>query len=283
MGFIGWLLYIFLGIIFFFIISFINNRYQVTKLEKLGISVLLLLLVSGFFKRLGFDFNNDIFIIFIFVLITDIIYSSYFIDQDFFDKSKGNITYYVILLIIVFIINQEFINNVEEVFLTGSDYRLIIWFLIFIFIYKFIDKYQVLKRDESVEKKYMSKESVLVSYTKLRYRYKEVCTYKNKDIENIVYALMIFNNNKRSEILRKYDYFMFRLNGNSRKLGIMQIESKKFITDTDSIDLSYKKLEKLVGKKITSNTKIDVVDLLKNYCKKDYIEVKYIFDIIKKF
>jgi len=283
MGIIGWMMYILLGIIFFFIISFIDNKYNISKLEKMVISIFFMLLVSGFFSKLGFGFNKDIFIIFIFVLITDIIYSSYFIDQDFFDKQKGNISYYVILLIVAFIINQEFINDVEQVFLTGEDFRLIVWFLLFIFLYKFIDKYHLLKKEDPNTIKYMSNESILISYTKMKLAYNDVCNNKNKDIENIIYSLLIFNNNKRSKILRDYDYFMFRLNGNPRKLGIMQIESKKFITDTDSILLAYKKIEKIVGKKITASTKINITDVLKNYCKDDYHEVKYIFDIIRKF
>ena len=53
---------------------------------------------------------------------------------------------------------------------------------------------------------------------------------------------MIYRNSKRSKILRNYDYFMFRMNGKVRKLGIMQVETKRFISDIESIDLVYKKI-----------------------------------------
>ena len=279
MGIIGWMMYILLGIIFFFIISFINNRYDITKIEKLVLSIILLMIVAGIFSRLGLHFNSDIFLIFVFLLITDIIYSSYFTSKDFFDKSEGNISYYVVLILLGYFINQEFINQVESVFLTGEDFRLVLWFLVLIFIYNFCNKYNLFKNIKNDEVKYMSKESILVNYTKLKYKYMDVCNYKNKDIENIIYSIMIYQNNKRSKLLRNYDYFMFRLNGNPRKLGIMQVETKKFISDSDSIDLVYKKIEKLYNNK----SKISSLEVLKSYCKDYYSEVKYIFDTIKKF
>ena len=67
-------------------------------------------------------------------LIGRVFYNSYILEQDFFSKEDKNIYYYILLIIIGFIINQEFINRVEEVFLTGEDLRLIIWLLVIIYL-----------------------------------------------------------------------------------------------------------------------------------------------------
>jgi len=278
MGFIGWIFYIFLGLLYFFILNIIEKKYNITKIHKLVISLILMLIVSGFCFRLAIKYTSDIFLSFFFLLIVDIIYNSYFIERDFFDKNEKNITYYVILIFIAFIINQEFINKVNEVFLTGEDFRIILWFLSIIFIYNFVKEKNIVSNVTLNKDKYMSSNSIIVSYAKLKYKYSDICNYEKKDINNLMYTIMIFENSKRSRLLRSYDYFMFRINGNKRKLGIMQVESKKFISDSESIDIVHKKIEKIYN----SKTKNKCDEVLKNYSKKDYDYLKYIFDIIRK-
>ena len=63
----------------------------------------------------------------------------------------------------------------------------------------------------------------------------------------------------------------------------MQIESNKFITDSESILITYKKLLKLYEKEKSSRKKNKEEEIIKNYCKGYSDDVIYIFDIIKKF
>ncbi|MBQ6323879.1 MAG: hypothetical protein IJI22_03500 [Bacilli bacterium] len=278
MGFIGWIFYIILGIIYFIVLSFIEKKYEITKIQKLIMSLILMLVVSGFCFRIGINYTSDIFLAFIFLMIIDIIYNSYFIERDFFDKNEQNIKYYIILVIIGFIINQEFINQVNLVFLTGEDLRIILWSFVFIFMYSFFKEKSIFSNVTFNREKFMSSNSVVVSYAKLKYKYHDICNYSKKDIDNLMYTIMIFENSKRSKLLRRYDYFMFRLNGNKRKLGIMQVESGKFITDSESIEIVHKRIEKLY----TGKSKNKCYEVLKSYNKNDYEYLKYIFDIIKK-
>ena len=281
MGIFGWIFYIILGFIFFFILGFIKNRYAISKIEKLIISLILLMVVSGICFRIGIPYTKDIFLSFVFLLIFDIIYHSYFLERDFFNKDDDNVKYYLVLIFLGLFINYEFINEVSSVFLTGEDLRVVLWFLAIIFIYKFVKDRNIFGNKDIVNKK-MSTENILVNYAKLKYKYQDDCNYDNKELVNLLYAIMIFNNSKRSKTLRKYDYFMFRLNGNSRPLGIMQVNTKKFITDSESIDIVYKKLVKLSEKK-NSKTKININDVIKSYAKDDYLDIQYIFDIVNKF
>lgn len=285
MGLYGWIFYMLCGLMFFLIISIIDNKFSVTKIEKLVISIILMMIVGGYCFRLGINYSDNIFLIYVFLMIYDIIYNSYFIERDFFDKNEKNIEYYIVLIIVGFIVNQEFINNVTEVFLTGEDLRIVLWFLSLIFVYNFIQKKNILSNNKEIKDKYMSTQTVLVNYAKLKHRFYDSCDFSDKEISNIVFAIMIYENSKRSKILRNYDYFMFRLNGNKKKLGIMQVESDKFISDVESIEITYKKLEKLYNKKdskSTRNTKNKVYEVIEKYTDNpEYI--KYIFDIIKKF
>ena len=93
---------------------------------------------------------------------------------------------------------------------------------------------------------------------------------------------MIYQNHKRSPFLRKYDYFMFRLNGDSRPLGIMQVNSNQYISDIESIEITKKILEKNCYKNQKSKVMREIPEVLKDYSK-DSLSIQYIYDVIKKF
>ena len=283
MGLIGWIIYIVLGIILFIIINYIDIKYKINRREWLILSIIFMLVFAGILVRLGINYTSDIFLVFVFMMLADIFYNSYILEQDFFSKEDKNIYYYILLIIIGFIINQEFINRVEEVFLTGEDLRLIIWFLVIIYLYKFSISKNILSTNIKESTKFISKDSILISYVKLKEKYYEECNYDNEDISNIIYSIMIYENKKRSKLLRKIDNFNYKINGGIKKLGIMQVESKKFITDSESINITYKKITKLYdryNKKKDKNVSIKVLD---DYLKEESNNVKYIYEVIKKF
>jgi len=214
-------------------------------------------------------------------MIIDMVYCSYFSSLDFFDRNEKNIEYYTVLVLLAFIINQEFINKVSDVFLTGEDLRIVLWFLAFLFLYNLLRDKKVSDK-KAVNCKYMSQNNVIVSYAKLKSVYCDVLdsSKKNSDVRKILFSLMIYTNSKRSKLFRSFDYFLFNLSGSRRKLGIMQVNSNKFISDIDSINIVYRRLSKLYFKKRHGSKNI-IYDVIDEYgVEADYI--KYIFDIINK-
>ncbi len=282
MGVTCWLFYIFLGFLFFFILTFLENKYSITKIEKLVFSIIMLMISSGFCYKFSMKYTENIFLVFVFLLIVDVIYSSYFVEKDFFDRNEKNISYYVFLIFIGFVINQEFINQVNQVFLTGKDFRIILWFLSFIFLYSFFKDKKILSQ-VSNNKKQISPEYILIQYAKLKYRYYDECYSDIQNISNILYAIMIFQNSRRGKMLRNYDYLLFRLNGNKRCLGIMQIESSKFLTDCESIEVARKKVEKIYARKAKGKKNVSPQEVISSYDKENYLEILNIFDVIQKF
>lgn len=280
MGLLNWLFYILIGIILFFIVEFISTKYKISKLDKIVISIIMMIILSGFCFRIGIRFTENIFLIFVFMMVTDIIFNTYVLDNDFFDKDERRILYYIVLVILGFFINQEFINKVTDVFLTGSDMRIVVWLLVVIYLYSLIKNRNVFNNEsnKTKEKNFMSINSILNSYAKLKYLYYDDCDCDDRELSNMLYAIMIYENKKRNKIQRSYDNYIFRINGKKANLGIMQVESKKFITDSESINIVYKKLLKLYSKNDSNN--YSVIDSYYGY---DNKEVKYIFDIIKKF
>ena len=281
MGIMGWIFYIFIALVYFFVLRYLENHYEITKLERFIFSLILMLIMAGISFRYAIPYTSDIFLGFLFLMIIEMIYYIYFIEKDFFDKTYGNIKYYCLLIVIGFIINQQFINNVNKVFLTGEELRLILWIFTFIFIYKFICSRHIIVNNSVEKNTFMSKNSILVSYIKLKNKYYDECNYSDKNMSYMIYAIMIYENHKRSSFFRNIDYFLFRLNGVSKKLGIMQVNSKKYITDSESIEIVHKKLEKLKEK--YKGKKNSSLDILKDYCKDNYMDVKNIYEIIEKF
>ena len=276
MGIISWIYYLIIGLILFIIISYLQKKFKLTKLEQFIITNILLVTISGISNRLIINYNSDIFLSLAFLMIIDIIYQGYFLGRDFFDKEEANLKYYILLIIVGFLINQEFINRVNEVFLTGEDFRLIIWFLIIIYIYQFIKNKDIFSYKVK-EKHFLSEEGILIQYTKLKYRYPT--TYENDKLKKVLYSIMLYENHRRGKILRYFDNLKYRITGNPRKLGIMQVDSKKFITDAESIDIVYKKLDKLYNNK---NSKKTIPDLIKSYNKESAEDIMYIYNIIEK-
>ena len=108
MGLMGWIFYLFLGFVFFLIITFIDSKYKLTKIQKIIFSIILLMISAGICFNYAIKYVDNIFLSYVFLMIFDIIYVSYFLEKDFFDKEDSNINYYLILVICGFFINQEF-------------------------------------------------------------------------------------------------------------------------------------------------------------------------------
>ena len=278
MGLFGWILYIFCGVLFYFAIEFIGNKITLGKVDKIIFLNVFNIIVSGLLFRYSIRYTDNIFLVFVFVMLTDIIYNTYIVDRDFFDNDSGGIYYYIGLVITGFIINQEFINKVNNVFLSGNEFRLVLWLLIIVYFYNLFKNEKIFYRKDSNEKKVMSVNNILNNYAKFKYTYYDDCDHDNKVISNILYAIMIYEDNNKNKVRRNIDNFMFKINGKKNKLGIMQVESKKFISDSESIDIAYKKVLKIYN---STKTK-DINKLFDKYYGYNNEDVKYIYEIIKK-
>ncbi len=272
-----WFLYVVLGILLFGLVTYGVEKYNFTKSQNIILSMIYLLIIAGIFSRIGIaDFNENIFMIIVFELFCQLIYISYFLEKDFFNKEERYLTFYIFKIILAFIINQELINKVNDVFLSGEDLKIIVWLLIIVYLYQlFKDK----ETNNSIVKKdtVISRENIVVSFAKLKLIYDDDIAIEKESKKLVLYAIMIFNNYKRPKLFRKFDDILFRFNNKPRKLGIMQVISKKYINDYESIDIVSKKIEKLYEKK---NKDIDVIN---SYDKDNCKEICNIYEELKKF
>ena len=273
-----WIGYAILGIMLFIFLTYGEKKYQFRKRENFIFSIIYLLVLAGIFSRFGvYSFNDNIFMIVVSELFCQLIYISYFLEKDFFNKEDKYLMFYIGKIVVAFLINQELINKVSDVFLSGEDLKIIIWLVIIVYLYQFFGvrdniNSTSIKKDISI-----SKENIVMSFAKLKLIYGEDISFSDEDRKLVIYAIMIFNNYKRPKVFRKIDNILFKIDNKPRKLGIMQIMSKKYINDYESISSACKKIEKLYSK---SNDSFEVINL---YDKDNAKDIGYIYEELKKF
>ena len=281
MGIIGWILYLVFSMIGFLLLLFIDKKYQITKVDKIILSLLYLFLIAGLFYRLKWNYTESIFVIFIFFFVIDLIYHHTILDKDFFQKEERNVFYYVVLLILGFFFNQEFINRVNDIFLSGEEIRLLIWTGIIFFIYRFAKEKDIFNRVNVSNNQSINEESIMISYAKLKVQYHELLDSEDKDLQTLMYAFMIYYNNSRNKLFRQIDNLKMKIHGSKRRLGIMQVEVDHVISDSLSIEMALDKIKKTYKK--SSNKKNNIKDVIHIYDKENEKEIESIFDTLSKF
>lgn len=269
----NFILYAFLGVVLFFLINYFTSRYNFDKKDNIVFSLIFLIIVAGISYRIGLvNFNEDIFMIIFFESFIQLFYANYFFGSN---KTDKYISFYICKILLAFFINFEFINKVDDVFLVGDELKIIIWLLIIGYLYQFFNGNKTLK--SSIEKKSTSKEYIILSFAKFKIIYDDDIVMKDESKKLIIYSIMIFNNYMRPRFFRVFDNLIFKLNNKPRKLGIMQVMSKKYINDYDSIIFVIKKIEKLCDKVKTDR------DVFSLYDKDNAVMLCFIYDQLMKF
>ena len=280
MSILIWLNYCIFGLILFLLIYFFSEKYKIKKVDRLICSFIYLILLAGIF--IGWkEYIQNIFIVFIFTLVCDIICTSYLLEKDFFDQKDDKIVYYSILIVGGYILNHMYFIKVKSIFPTGDDLRIICFLLIILYGYRFIKGYQFLKDfDSQKENNFaMSDKNIMINYAKLKFEYIEELNVYPKKMQEILLAIMIYKNSKYPTFKRKIQNMKFKLIGKKQNLGIMQVETSKYISDVESIEIAEKKLEKINTSKAIKKSE----DVIAKYMGKEKEPVLLIYNTIKKY
>lgn len=283
MGILLLFLYLISSILLFFLINYVESKDRDNYINKVLVSVVYIIFLAGIFSTYGLDNKNDnIFLIVIFEFIIRLLYTSYVLEKNFFRINK----YWWMSLVGSYFVNYIFIRNVDNVFPSASEFRVVIWIFIFIYLYGYFKRYVTIRIDNDNWVYYKDRDYIVIKYAKFKNNYYNVVTTKYNVLKSLVYAIMVYENYHRSEILRRYDVFRFSLDNRQRKFGIMQVVSKNMLSDSESIRLSIKRLEKIYLK-LTKNKRDNnlVKGILKDYYKDNIIvdEVMNIYDEIRLF
>lgn len=277
------ILYLGFAIILFFILNYFQKFEDKTPSIMIIIPVIYIILISG----ISFVDTNCIYLVILMEMFIRIYYTKIILNQEELMNTNYYIQNYGLSIILAFIVTRCFIIKVDSIFPTASEWRMGIWFLIILFLYKTLNGVVTFKLEKQEQLNFkMKEEMIIVRYAKLKNSYSHLIKSKNKDFNSLIYAIMIFKDYHRSNFLRSIDKIRFRFTGKTMKMGIMQVETNKEISDEDSIKIVIKDLNK-IEKELSTNKKIKKQDLyhelLREYGFNNIDDVLNIYKTIKDF
>lgn len=285
MEFIVFISYILFAFLLFLFLNFLMKKFSLNKIEYILFSNIFLVVVASFASYFHLaTFCDNIFIIIVFEFLIRMLYTTYILEKDFFSKEEHQLILYLENIIVAYLLNQFIIRQVDMVFLNPEQLKFLLWVFIFIFLYHFLYqgrtsnfKMLVHKQQEIGDKK----QYIITQYAKMKQKYGNDIHVKG-NLRLLVYAIMIFENNRRPKFFRQLDYFRYQFDHIPKKQGIMQVDSKKIINDVESIEMVEKKLQ---TKKKTKKSDDSNARLLKRLGKKanEIEQIEKVYQVIEEF
>lgn len=287
MEFLVFISYVFFAFLLFMFLNFIVKRFSLTKIQYVlftNIFLVFLASVASYFHLNAFC--DDIFIIVIFEFLIRMLYTTYLLEKDFFSKEEGILPLYLGNVVEAYLLNQFIIRQVDMVFLNPEQLKFLLWVFIILFIYHFFHRQDMVSIQNSTKKFSIAERGqyIILQYAKMKQKYGKDISVQG-DMRFLIYAIMIFENYKRPSFFRQLDYFRYQFDHVPKKQGIMQVDSKKILSDIESIEFVEKKLEKLQERKKTKKNMINSLELLKGIGKtqEETILIEKIYQYLKEF
>lgn len=289
MEFLVFISYVFFSFLLFLFLNFFTKKFHLTKIEYVLFTNIFLVFLAGIAGYFRFSiFCDDLFIIVVFEFLIRMVCTTYLLEKDFFAKEEGVLQLYLCNVVVAYLLNQLIIRQVDMVFLDAEQLKFLLWVFIILFFYNFFYK----KKELSLTKEAISKrlelsdkkQYIITQYAKMKQKYGKNIHVKD-DMRFLIYALMIYENYKRPSIFRQIDYFHYQFDHIPKKQGIMQVDSKKILSDVESIEFIEKKFEKSQEKKKTKKNVINSSSLLKNIGKnkEEIVQIEKVYQYLKEF
>ena len=289
MEFLVFISYIVFSFILFLFLNFFVKKFHLTKIEYVLFTNIFLVFLAGIASYFRFiTFCDNLFIIVVFEFLIRMIYTTYLLEKDFFSKEEGVLPLYFGNVIVAYLLNQFIIRQVDMVFLNPEQLKFLLWVFIVLFFYHFFYKKKEISITKDVVQKGLElgdkKQYIISQYAKMKQKYGKYIHVKD-DMRLLIYSLMIYENYNRPGIFRQIDYIRYQFDHIPKKQGIMQVDSKKILSDVESIEVVEKKLEKLQEKKKNKKNVINLSELLKGLGKKkeESIQIEKVYEYLKEF
>lgn len=266
------------------ILFFLTNFLKFKKKDNLLFPIFYLFLCASYLELHNLNYNY-VFIIIVFEFFMELFYNYTLRDN----KASFNINYflkkYSVLIIFSLFLENYLFSKVDSILPNMDMIKTIIWFIIFIYLYNLIEELiKVHDKDKNTYNALQDKNYIISSYAKYKLQYKDVLHDYDSIIRQLVLSILIYEDYNTPKLKRKLDNLLFGRLTKVAKLGIMQVETKTFITDEESIrfvsNALEKKYENLTNKKVNI-AKIILKEYLQDYSK--YNTVLKIYETVKTF
>ncbi len=286
MNLLDLIFYFVFGFILFFILNYFDKNQEDNQVIHAIIPVIYIVFLAGILTMFSLPIALDnLFLVILFELLIRLYYVKSVLRRDELINTTYYVQIYTIAVVLGYFVNKMFILQVDSVFPNAEEMRLMVWFLIIIFLYFTLKNHiHIQVKEQKKIFPHKKKEYILVQYVKLKARYHQEIKIKKKEYLPLFYAMMIYANYKRPLFYRNLDRIVYRFTGKETKMGIMQIPSRKEIQDRESIRLATQKLDKIT-EKVTKNRKNRILEILESYYQdKDIaLEVQEIYQEIIAF
>ena len=268
---------ILLALLLFIMMEVIKNKTKEDSLIYLFPNIYIILVASIFTSL-----KNYTLIILILYLLFDIINTYVLSQKESLIEDSIYFKNILITFIIGLIIYNFYLLPVDNAFFNINEFKNFIWILVILYLYQLF-KNSNIKDKKIIKNNYDKhfKEYVILNYAKLKNRYSYLIKVKNKDIENVLYSMLIYESLVNSGLNKYLKRIRNRIN-QVNIYGIMNVNSNHFITDEESIVIVK---DKLVKKYHHLKKNINTLELIKvKYQDKESIlEINKILKIIEDF
>ena len=268
---------ILLALLLFIMMEVIKNKTKEDSLIYLFPNIYLILVASVFTSL-----KNYTLIILILYLLFDIINTYVLSQKESLIEDSIYFKNILITFIIGLIIYNFYLLPVDNAFFNINEFKNFIWVLVILYLYQLF-KNSNMKDKKIIKNNYDKhfKEYVILNYAKFKNKYSYLIKVKNKDIENVLYSMLIYENLLNHGISKYLKKIRNRIN-QVNIYGIMNVNSNHFITDEESIVIVKDKLvKKYHHLKKDSNT-LELIKV-KYQDKESIFEIKKILKIIEDF
>lgn len=260
------------------ILNYFQNREN-RKINQLIIPSIYIIIISALVPSI----KENVFLIVIFEIFIRNFYITNVISRSNESSAMSFIIENLISIGLSLFVYNYFISNVETVIPNPEDIKGFIWFLIILYT---VYLYNLTTKDKKVvEKANTAKirtEKTIMQYAKFKNKYSNIIKTKNILINNLTYAIMIFEDYKTPKLYRNINAYIGAVTKKETKYGIMQIPSYERLTDETSIEMTISNFEKaLKNSKLKENEKID--KLLANYKQEEKEHILLIYKTIVEF
>lgn len=209
-------------------------------LLKIFFPIIYIIILSGIFYNIQHEeLVKNIYMITVFYYVIRWIYISFILNRKELHDWKSEFIICLIGVCFNVFLYNIFITKTNQIFISIDELRDGIWIGIITFFFVLIRNYIYKYAQTDAVKTEKRKENyILKKYKYFKNKYNHIINTDNKELEAIVYGIMIYENYNRPAFYRIFEYIKCLVKGQAT-LGVMQVKSTKLISNETSVKKGY--------------------------------------------
>ena len=196
--------YIIAIILLFLIVNYLEKNFYYQFLHELILILIYFLFVGGIFNLFHVS-TYYLYTIMLFVSMIEIMLLYY----KELNSSRNPYSFYRYLFFVLFVylLNRGFIDKLDFIFPTLGELKILIWIMVLFYLHWYFKKFLRDKRNKRMIS-LVKDDYLMIQYVHLKNTYgKNICP-KDKSNQSLIYAILLYEVNRRPFILRKMDIIL---------------------------------------------------------------------------